>query len=54
MNRPDPIAAAASRAAEYGSPPATWNIGPEARFHLDNDSTGHLLDGATITHWTVD
>lgn len=40
-------------AAEHGAPPRTWNVGPDAVIRLA-DGSGHLLTGATITHWSVD
>lgn len=49
----DPIAAAAEAAAEGGAPAQVWHVGPEATIQLA-EGTGHLLEDATITHWTRD
>lgn len=50
----DPIAEAVKRAVEYGAPPLTLEVGPDAKIALANGN-GHMLDGATITtHWTSD
>lgn len=40
-------------AAHYGAPPKVWHVGPEAAIELA-EGTGHLLDGATIAHWSTD
>lgn len=48
----DPIAEAIERAAEFGSPPKGWHVGPDAAV---NFGTGHNpFDGMTVTHWSVD
>jgi len=44
---------AALDAAEYGTPPKTFHVGPDAVIRLA-EGNGHLLTGATITHWSVD
>ena len=49
----DPIAEAAERAAEFGAPPKTFHVGPNAVIQLA-EGTGHLLTDATITHWSED
>jgi hypothetical protein len=50
----DPIAEAVERAAEFGGAPAkVWSVPEDAVIRLA-DGNGHLLDGATITHWSVD
>lgn len=50
----DQLTEAISRAAEYGAPPGTFEIGPAAAIKLADGGIGHLLNGATITHWSCD
>uniref|UniRef100_A0AB39U1X9 Uncharacterized protein n=8 Tax=unclassified Caudoviricetes TaxID=2788787 RepID=A0AB39U1X9_9CAUD len=48
----DPIAEAAARAAEYGAPPRTFHVGPDADVDFGN---GHNpFDGMVLTHWSHD
>lgn len=49
----DHLVEAITRAAKHGAPPKTFDVGPDARIRLA-DGTGHLLTGATITHWMED
>jgi hypothetical protein len=49
----DPIAEAVERAAEFGAPAKTYEVGPDAVIRLA-EGTGHLLTDATLTHWSVD
>lgn len=46
------LSKAIETAANYGGPPMTFEVGPQAAIKLA-DSTGHLLDGATITAWEL-
>lgn len=49
----DPLADAIQRAAEFGAPPKTFNVGPDAA--VDFGTNAHnSFDGATFTHWTRD
>lgn len=54
----DPIEEAAVRAAEgndgWPVPASTWEIPASAQIVLDDAQLGHLLAGATITHWSQD
>ena len=45
----DPIAEAAERAAEYGAPPRTFHVGPDAAVNLGTG--GNPFDGMTVTAW---
>lgn len=46
----DPIAEAVERAAEFGAPPKTFYVGPDAAVEF---GTGpNPFDGMTVTHWT--
>ncbi len=47
----DLIAEAVERAANYGAPPKTFHVGPDAVIKLA-ECTGHLLTDATVTYWT--
>lgn len=49
----DQLTEAVEHAAEYGAPPRTWQISPNATFQLA-EGTGHLLTDATITEWRHD
>ncbi|UEA58380.1 hypothetical protein LK459_17610 [Gordonia otitidis] len=49
----DQLIEAVERAAEYGAPPRTWNVSPNAVFQLA-EGAGHLLTEATITEWQLD
>lgn len=49
----DQLTAAVQEAAEHGAPPKVLDVGPNAVFQLV-EGTGHILTGATITHWTRD
>lgn len=45
--------AAIAAATVGGAPPQVFEAGPQASIRLA-EGTGHLLDGAVVTHWTVD
>lgn len=49
----DQLTEAVVAAAQHGAPPKAWNVGPDSVIRLAEGS-GHLLEGATITHWTCD
>jgi hypothetical protein len=48
----DPIAEAVERAVEFGAPPMTFHVGPNAAAHF---GTGrNPFDGMVLTHWSHD
>ena len=52
MGDQDELAEAALRAAEYGAPPRTYHVGPDAAVAF---GTGrNPFDGMTVTSWTRD
>ncbi|MGW8815504.1 hypothetical protein [Gordonia terrae] len=49
----DQLTEAVAHAAEYGAPPRVYEVGPNAVFEFA-EGTGHVLNGATISHWSHD
>lgn len=51
-NMTDQLKRATRGAAEFGAPPKTFHVGPDAA--VDFGTGDNPFDGATFTHWTRD